>query len=511
MYTFSFLIRVLFWAVYPVLFLYRWNEALCTPQLLVRPLLLSIVFGTILFVFFKCCFKSESKAACFSILVIIFFHLFGRIEDFLIALEEPWFVHMFPVGHQIALALMMIMAALFVRLKRRPSELLVLARALGWSGLLLCGFSVLPGGTEKPLTNSSVALGLNESNPKPDIYIVVCDAYASQNVLSKYYGFDNSDMESWLIEQGFYLAPRSRSNYGMSILSMTSAFNLNYLDEFFPYVEGVTEKTVLLKPYLKQNVFFESLREIGYRTVTFDAAVFGLMRIETSDLYFKTPGVGLNLLEQELYNSSAASYLFDRSKKTSSASHAAFHRHRINYAFDQLGKLPEKKGPLLVYAHMLSSHQPFVFHADGSARPFNGKFGIWFRGDEVVDKASYRAAYVEQIQYVNTQLKSFVQKIKNSERPSVIVLMSDHGPAMGLNVSSYDKTNLEERFSILSACYFPDEEYSTLYSDITPINLFRSILNKYFATNLPLLDDQSFYSTWSDPFKLIEVPLGDEP
>ena len=71
--------------------------------------------------------------------------------------------------------------------------------------------------------------------------------------------------------------------------------------------------------------------------------------------------------------------------------------------------------------------------------------------------------------------------------------------------SLYEEKNLDERFSIMNAYYFPDKDYSSLYPSITPVNTFRVIFNKYFDENLPLLPDNNYFSTIYHPYEFIEV------
>ncbi len=51
---------------------------------------------------------------------------------------------------------------------------------------------------------------------------------------------------------------------------------------------------------------------------------------------------------------------------------------------------------------------------------------------------------------------------------------------------------LRQKFGILNAIYFPDRGYNDLYEDLTPINTFRIIFNRYFGQNFPLLPDTSY-------------------
>jgi hypothetical protein len=44
-----------------------------------------------------------------------------------------------------------------------------------------------------------------------------------------------------------------------------------------------------------------------------------------------------------------------------------------------------------------------------------------------------------------------------------------------------------------------------LYEEITPVNTFRLIFNAYLGTDLELLEDRSYYSTWAHPYRFVDV------
>jgi hypothetical protein len=64
--------------------------------------------------------------------------------------------------------------------------------------------------------------------------------------------------------------------------------------------------------------------------------------------------------------------------------------------------------------------------------------------------------------------------------------MGDHGPPPGRIATQAD------RLTILSAFYVSDAVAEKLYDSISPVNFFRLILNEYFQTDYPLLEDRSY-------------------
>lgn len=64
---------------------------------------------------------------------------------------------------------------------------------------------------------------------------------------------------------------------------------------------------------------------------------------------------------------------------------------------------------------------------------------------------------------------------------------------------------LKERTSILNAYYLPYGGDKTLYDSITPVNTFKIIFNTYFNTNLELVKDSIFHSTYEQPYKFTYI------
>jgi hypothetical protein len=72
----------------------------------------------------------------------------------------------------------------------------------------------------------------------------------------------------------------------------------------------------------------------------------------------------------------------------------------------------------------------------------------------------------------------------------VIIIMGDHG-ATGIPKIETPQW----RMSILNAYYVNDQAKKDLYDAITPVNSFRVVLNNYFGTTYPLLEDKSYHTS----------------
>jgi hypothetical protein len=174
----------------------------------------------------------------------------------------------------------------------------------------------------------------------------------------------------------------------------------------------------------------------------------------------------------------------------------------------ELERLAEMPGPKFVFTHLLIPHPPFVFDATGAPvdqrYPFTLLDGDAFPGTP----EEYLQGYRDQVTYVNGLMRELIEAILgNALRPPVIILHGDHGPGSRLDWQSAERTDLRERSSILSAYYLPGAPTQAVYDTITPVNSFRLVLDWYFDTELGLLPDRSYYSTWERPYAFI--PIGE--
>jgi hypothetical protein len=96
--------------------------------------------------------------------------------------------------------------------------------------------------------------------------------------------------------------------------------------------------------------------------------------------------------------------------------------------------------------------------------------------------------------------------LKNSEKPVVIVLQSDHGDEKFLDRDAPTTQGVNVRSAILNAIYFSDPSYDSLYPTMTPVNTFRVVLNHWFGTEYPLVQDKVFFHEHSASTPINEKP-----
>ncbi|MBR9859231.1 hypothetical protein GYB22_00470 [bacterium] len=340
----------------------------------------------------------------------------------------------------------------------------------------------------------------------PSIYYLIADAYGRADVLKDIYNFDNGDFINYLEDKGFYVADKSFASYGQTILSVTSTLNMMYLDSFAKKVGLENDDRWPLKTLIDDSKVINKLKAQGYTSIAFDAAMFTAVFLDSADHFFHTPDAYVNLFQNELVNSTAIR-AFHREPIISTKDAYGHHRKKILNAFERIKDISKTPGKFYVHGHVLAPHQPFVFDAEGNAVQPNHSYTIWRPIEKGRDPEKYKKEYIEQLKFVNKKLKETIDAIlAQSEEPPIIILQGDHGPCSELlNTQGFEDNNFGERMPILNAYYFPDGDYSMLNDSISPVNSYRVIMNKYFKMDLPLLKDQSFYSSWNYPYKFYNV------
>jgi hypothetical protein len=120
--------------------------------------------------------------------------------------------------------------------------------------------------------------------------------------------------------------------------------------------------------------------------------------------------------------------------------------------------------------------------------------------------AEFATAYRNQAAFITKRIEETIEQVlAKSPEPPIIILQSDHGSELKLDMNNILNTDLNERMTILNAYYFPGQKFEGLNRRISPVNSFRVVLNSFFGATLDLLPDRSFFSTWSEPYKFVDV------
>lgn len=337
-----------------------------------------------------------------------------------------------------------------------------------------------------------------------NVYYIILDGYAREDVLSDIYQFDNTKFLEGLEDKGFFVAPQSVANYGQTALSLASSLNADYIQNLLNVPPGnITDKS-RLHTLIEGSRVLKVFDKLGYEVITLPTGYHhtNIQKYvhERGKWYFdQFPNAVINLtwlpeifVDMEAYHT---------------------HHENIEYTLQRLSELVGEERQF-VFAHVVVPHPPFIYEETGElsipSTLYTRDDGYSYHEYNESLQNEYREKYVEQLQYINTRIENVIDDlIQNNLRPPIIILQSDHGPSSLLHWEDFDKTNKKERFGILNALYFPEIDYYEKVGDTpSPVNNFRHLFNAYLGTDLEILPTHVYYSTFNIPydFREIEAP-----
>lgn len=475
-------------SIYFVFRMYDFNIQDAPFRDFVRPLLMSVLAGLVLYYLFGLIVGRRWHAAALMTSILFFaFYLYGTFWPMAAkVVRQP---EIFAVVWGIFFILLIVWAGW--KTPKIPNRNIPAAVNIMAITLLLypaIGTLVYVAAFQIPFKSQTDHTQLaHPIQSSPDIYYIILDAYTRADVLAEEYGYDNRPFIESLKALGFYVAECSQSNYESTPASLTTSLNMDYLQKMSDTFKfGETEMMGLFK-LMDDNNVQETVSNFGYKTVSFSSG-FYLAEWRDADIFLSPPSHPITgpitEFETLLMSSSYLRILDDMEVINIEDIHAERFRTRTKLvlnSFDDLIKIP---GPKFVFIHLIIPHAPFGFDPMGNSVP--------------PDKVNPMDGYLNQVQFISKAILPHLSTlISESSSPPVIILQGDHGPFMPPNYAAQMK--------ILNA-YFLPKGSDALYPSISPVNSFRVVFNEYFDAGLPLLEDKSYYSRPDRRFEFMPMP-----
>jgi hypothetical protein len=276
----------------------------------------------------------------------------------------------------------------------------------------------------------------------PDVVVLLLDAHGREDILADMYGEDVSGFLGELRDRGFYVSPRSRSNYMNTQLTLASMFNMTHVSEINLPPQTDSTYNVALRASLDRNRAFAALRSAGYQVGAVSPGYEGVA-LRSADVFLE--GSQASELEAVLIANSGL-------------------RHAV---FDRTG------GPV--------NDRPIVVTGRGTPSE---------RSPAELDATADR--YAAQLAYVDgLAIDALDEVIAGIPADAVIIVMGDHGPDAYIDWDHLETTPTLERFATLFAARTPG--FDRLFGDApTPVNLIPTLLNTYAGMDLPIHSDHAF-------------------
>lgn len=503
---------ILLIAIYPALALASANIGQVRLDAALRPLLGSIFGGLLIYVVMRMLLRNWNSAGLVTAVAMLLFFSYGHVYELIegasiLGLNVGRHRILFPIWAMLAFV------ASWVIVRRKSSAAwahrmtlpLAIAVALPIAGI--AAFEVQSWGAQKQQENTLLDLetvgGMaNAGGSLPDIYYIILDGYARHDVMLDAYDLDDQEFLSELEKRGFVVASCSQSNYNHTDLSLASALNFAYLDEFHEFDGADSNNRAWLPPLIRTSRVRKLLSGLGYEFIAFETG-FPFTEIIDADTYLAPTSFSRNLLsgvsgfESMFIRSTAAAFFLDGiamfSNQASSIQDSSenWHRNHVLFAFESLETIASVRGPKFVFAHIVSPHEPFVLGPSGEFVSSPPRIN-----DEYTEQ--HFAAYADQAQYISKRtVEALDVLLSTAGSQPVIVVQADHGPDLGSHA---------DNLKILNAYLFPGA-FEKIYPSITPVNTFPLILNSVLGIELALKEDRSYYSSKEQPLKLEELRL----
>ena len=484
--------------IVPLLVLFRGNIYQLYPEDLALPILLVFIPVISLFVGFYFCFKSFTKSGVFvSLIVLLFFsygHIFKILNDTFINLQISHTLFVIPF-------LIIFILGFFycLKTKRKLNNITTILNVvtIALIGILLTqlmGYDFYQYYIFDDDIDTSIEFNLAEGlNQYPDIYYIILDEYAGSKVLSESYNYENNEFINFLSNNGFSTPQETQSNYVVSFLSLSSALNMQYVN-FFTDEVGVDSKDRRLAiELIHDNRVMQILESNGYSTFNVDSnwGPTNAIKIADQNICEKSPVFNSELLTMVLSTSML--------KPIYTELFLPADRERILCIFSELPELHTKSDkPIFVLAHIMLPHGPYVWGPNGEHKKIDSL--------NVLDVVEDRQGYVDQLKFTNKMVQEMIEKIiYENKKSKIIIIQSDHGAVMPMNWENPTEKMKHDRLSNINYILVTDENRSSLYDNMTPVNTFRVLFNSYFDTNFDVLDDRIFFSGYSKPYDFVDV------
>jgi hypothetical protein len=490
-------------AAYPVLFLFAQNLSEVALGETYQPILragavaigITLVAGLVL--------RDVRRGALVASAVVVVWFAYGYLED----LAQP-----LAPSRDVLLGgcLVSLVAVALLAWRLRPVWIVRLTTAANVVAVILVALTLVDVVPYQLSRGTIAATPRDQARPAPapgarDIWFLVFDRYGNDQAMQDAAGVA-SDLPDWLERQGFAVARAAHANYGRTTLSLAATLNMTLLDEVAARMGPDSNDPAPVNAMLQDHRVGRYLQERGYRYVHIGS---WFAPTKTSAIADENPVLTArtdfgSLLDETTLGPTVNELLGDADPP----SHHLLHRAGALFGFHELDRVSAEPGPKFVFAHILLPHEPYVFRENGEYSELSE-----------VDSKYSRPGHAAQLAYTNDRIRGLVGSLLAvaPERQPIILIEADEGPypdryardQNGFDWSTATDQELATKYGVLTAMYLPGEAPAGApepYPDVSPVNTFPIVLDRYFGEHIPLLADRSYTSrSWSRPYDLTDI------
>ncbi len=354
-----------------------------------------------------------------------------------------------------------------------------------------------------PVTAEGAAGASSGGTLDRDVYYIIPDRHPRADTAQAYHGIDLTPFQDALVERGFTIQDKARANYPRTAHSLTATWYMEYLPDLFEEEPADPSSINPLYLMLGENPLGEVMTAAGADYVHIGNWWWPTATASTATSVFN-PRVP-NEFTSVWRATTGVRWL------ASTDVEAGMDRRREQYEIgwaqlaelERVAALPHER-PRFVLVHLTIPHPPMVYDADGS----------YVRQDTVRSRDDDENLG-NQVAFIDSWLEEFVDQVVtgDEETDPIIVIQSDEGPNPdGLNAgedyndyADIDMDGRREKLATFSAWYLPGVDQEPP-EDITGVNTWRFILDRYIDTDYGLLDDRVYlYLHNDDLYEFVDV------
>lgn len=490
-------------AAYPVLFLFAQNLSEVNLAETYQPILRAGAVALAITLVAGLALRDLRRGALVASAGVVVWFAYGYIED----LARP----LAPSRDVLLGACLVILAAVAVLAWRlRPGRIAALTTAANVIAVVLIALTFVDIVPHQLSRGTIAASPSNVERPVAapgarDVWFLVFDRYGNEHAMRDAAGVDN-DLPEWLEQQGFSVARDAHANYGRTTLSLAATLNMTYLDDLAARMGPDSDDANPVNEMLQDHVVGRSLQARGYRYVHIGS---WFAPTKTNAIADENPVLSTQTDFGTLLDDTTLGATIDEMLGTTvPPKHHLLHRAAALFDWNELDRVSGEPGPKFVFGHVLLPHEPYVFKANGEYSELSEE-----------DSRFSPAAQAAQLSYTNDRIRGLVSSllaVPPEEQP-IIIIEADEGPyperynrdQAAFDWSTATDEELATKFGVLVAMYLPGDPPAaapTPYPDMSVINTFPIVLDRYFGEHIPLLPDRSYASrTWSHPYDLTDV------
>ncbi|RYY11672.1 MAG: hypothetical protein EOO04_34840, partial [Chitinophagaceae bacterium] len=359
-------------------------------------------------------FENRARATVYSAILLLAILFFGVWQDIVSGLKPIANMGRLTIFFPLCLLVLIVSFLIISRSKATFRRFRIFLATLMLIYLVVDVFNLArqagPENHGKQVNLKEISIPVSGNKSRPPVYILLLDEYQGNEGLDRYYNYPNASLRKKLLDGGFHINRNPSSNYHLTVYSLASMLNMEYLEFANPAVISNHFAYKRALQAIDKNKTAELFRRLGYHVKN------------KSPFYFdgQAPGFSTGLLPDKL-NLAQHQTMYYRVARA--LPDILAEKFGIRYFAERNAELADKSNHRMMtevldeskvnnrssftYLHLMMPHEPFVRDSLGN-KPGLMNYG----GSRTI--AETDSAYLQYLVYTNNVIMEFIEKLKAS-------------------------------------------------------------------------------------------------